>query len=621
MRLEKRLSKATKYITKYRYKQICTAFGYEDEACVRTVEKTKVIFPAFLALHALQVLPKHLINKSTNAWIRTISQELYDEGKDNFSFNYSPRNYKRDNKLELPDDLYNTACSLAALYRCRKEISEKYFLKIMNLEINPGGPYRTWFPGSKNFSKRPNDVDPIANAAFLYFAALYGIKLKNTRRYIMKCLKSYSVDSSYYPYSLMFYFNLAKYVNSSNDNFIKKLLARKLRNYQDKNLKPQEILLYNLARGWLGLKVNKRHLEYIVSIQKSDGSLNPLPIRYNYTHKKNRTYVSNKISTTSLFIELLALISEKETKKQLLKINPTKKIILSIKKDINKELFAHKIKTKTSRIFPIEKDYKPIFVPVYLAYSLKKKLSKKDKTILNHFCLAAFFTWTSYTIMDKVLDDQLSKDSLPIANTLMRIGLRYSYKVIDKCNQYEQSILKAFNICDRYYEWEMKKARFRTTEDISKIIKKRRSTSYIQKRMEPFLVSLKYLPLILGIKKKNLCNNLYQFFSSQILIDQFNDDLHDWNKDKRNGIMTYVIYLIYKESLDTKKHDRIFNKKVILKVIDECKKEHKKADTVLSEMELQNDAYLKSILNKSIEPIRKIEKEYNKVGKIIKAFR
>jgi hypothetical protein len=547
-------------------------------------------------------------------WIRNAIDFIRSQDRNNYSFNYWIRNSKASKKFPLPDDLDDTAFCLSALAKNGKEISEKYFLKLLRLESRVGGPYRTWYVDPSNVTeKRWLDVDPIVNSSLLYFATLFGIKLPKTGKYLLKCLKENKISSPYYPYNLMFLFNLSRHAKEANDTSTKSLIIRKLSKY--KRLKPMEKLLHSLICANLNLR--PKYLQDIIKFQRKDGSFPPLPFCYDFTFGNRQTYSASSVCTTALFVELASKLANHPTQIRKSKIEKVlEKNLKQQKEIIEKELVVSKIKTKFYKLFPKERSYKALTVPICVALDLKDKLSKSDIVNLNDLSIAIFFAWLGYTLQDEIIDKQRPKEFIPTSNTLIRIGWKYYYKLIEKYPTFEKEILEAFRICDKNYEWEAKSTKF-DKENLEKMLKRKWSYKYIKNRMEPYLTSLKFIPAFIGVDKKKE-QHLYDFFASQVIIDQLNDDAHDWQEDSKLGTMTYVLSLLYSETKNTTKHETLFWDIVILKVIRVCMKEYMKASQALKKLNPKKEI-LQIVLDKTYAPIQKAEVEREKVLNLLKA--
>ena len=566
----------------------------------------------------MSFVPKEKRSAAEKKWIQTKLKFLQRQGEEDFSFNYWIRSSKLNKSYPLPDDIDDTAFALGALYKHGIEIDERYFLKAVSLESKPGGPYRTWYTNIKK--KEWRDVDPAVNASFLYFASLYGISLKGGEKFIKDSFQKSKIKSVYYPSEITFLFYCSKYVKESEDEKVRELLVKRLKKNKFEKLDHMERLQYLLSQSYLGIKTNKNHLALVIKLQKKDGSLPALPFSYDYMSKGKQTFSGSSVMSTALYLELLLLVTNEKKESKI--TNLPKDVPIAIgrqKKVIKRELSKLGLLKKPEK-FLGGGTHKALSTPSSLALSLKKKLSSSEWELVDYLSIATFFAWEGYTILDDVLDGQESKENIYSATSLINLAWKYYYKVIGLFPGFESEILLAFNTTDRTYEWEYHYTKF-DRENLSKIVKYNWNYDYIEKRMQPFLIAMKYVPLFLG-NRKITSERVYQVFKAKMIIDQLNDDAHDWEEDKKLGIMTYVLWLIYKRSKDSKRHKMIFWRKAIFDVIRICKKEYVEAKRVIKLMNLENDLFSK-MLDKSYSPIVSLQEEIKKTKRLlrnIKAF-
>lgn len=82
--------------------------------------------------------------------------------------------------------------------------------------------------------------------------------------------------------------------------------------------------------------------------------------------------------------------------------------------------------------------------------------------------------------------------------------------------------------------------------------------------------------------------------------------------------MTYVLYLLYKESTKENLHRKIFWNKVMTKITKICEKEYNEAKSAIKKIKPSTD-YMDKLIDHSMEPIWKATKQSNEVKKIIKS--
>lgn len=599
-------------------RQLTTSTHFQDKKCTQKVQTVNIILPVALALHALSINPQRPEAVIIQEWKKKISAFLVKTGQ-NHSYNYWIPGSSLNKKYPLPDDLDDTALCLSALLKNKQTIDDLFFLKIIQIEQKVGGPYYTWYVNKADpLFKKWLDIDPMVNANLLYLASLYGIKLPRTEQYLVKLLKGMTYHSPYYPYKIIFLFYLSRYAKTTEKKGLQKQILSALKKYSYNQLELMEKIFYSLTLAYLEptqLKITL--LKPILEQQHRDGSFPALPFCYDFPFQKKKTFNASPIITTALVCELLALILP-QSKPKIVKPNPNiSKALTRQANIINKELAKTGFKKEILTIFPDVTEAKALLGPISLALNLKPKLSLKDLNLIDSLSIAILFGWLGYTINDEILDQQQPIENIPLANTLIRLSWFYYFKVIDLVPSFQKVIEDAFTICDQHYVWEGKYTHFTKDNqgEIKRKIKSNWNYNYIANRMQPYLVSMQYLPRLLKIDPRQQ-EPLYNFFKSQMIIDQLNDDAHDWQEDQEAGILTYVLKLLYQEELDHKKHPTIFWKTVMPKIIKVCRRQYNMAQKSIEQLN-KPSPFLKKLLEQTYFPIKQADEERQAVLRII----
>lgn len=616
--MEKIRQNILKYLLDKNPKDLVKSRSFKDISCTKKARDTEVLFPLTFVCSSLTSIDNLDQNAEIIEYISRCVELIKNELNDSHSFNYWIRNSELDQTLPLPDDLDDTSYALSALNTSNQEISEQYLLKIINLEDKPGGPYRTWYINKEDEDfEKWSDIDPIVNTNLLQLMASFGINLPNTVDYLVSKIRSNNISSPYYPYEIIFYYYFSKYYKYSNDEKIGKLLIEKINKYTYSELSNIEKIFFCIVKTNLGLKVSENELNKITKLQSSDGSFPPMAFCYDFSFEKKKTYAGSEIMSSALVLELLnELIPTKviqSTEQKLIEktIGTQQKLIEETKifsKDWNKLLKEDSFKDLT----------KKLSIPISLALSIKEELSTSDIENISDLTLAIYFCWFGYTLQDNIIDGQSDVKYIPNSNILIRKGFTYYAKLFKKFPPIQKQIMQAFQDCDENYMWESEYARF-DNKNIKKLLQEDWNTNYIEKRMQPFLISLKIVPLILRLPNE-FSNNIYTLFKSQSIINQLNDDSHDWQEDQSNGIMTYVLSKLYKNDSNPKNHQRLFWEKIIDEVVDECEELYKIAEMSIEKIKPKTN-YLNQILDESIRPIHTVKNEKKKVKRIIKSYK
>ncbi|MBN1915613.1 hypothetical protein JW796_01285 [Candidatus Dojkabacteria bacterium] len=625
----RKVKKIKSFLLRNSLVSLTEAYNFRNKSCSEKEEKVRILLPVALTLHALSFCPSKVFTEQEHRKINSLLNYIIKKGDGKLSYNYYTGNSKSSKEVFFPDDLDDTSFCLSALLRFDKEIDERFFLKIINLEVKPGGPYNTWYVSKREKDNRWQDIDPIVNANLLYMISLYGVRLKSSEKYLLGCLKKGMFNSPYYPYSIIFILFLSRFANKSKNDKFTAVLVKELLKYKYTKLEPMEKIFYLLASVYLGVSIEQENIDEVLFWQNSDGSFPPLPFRFNMQQStKRKAFTGSSVITSALVLELLLLTID-QTKKIIPSYSmfdkKASRLIEKSRKIIAKELSVNGINRKEHDALISPGSYKILDFFFKTALCLRESLTRSQQIELMKLSIAVFFLWSGYTVIDELIDKQLSIAAIPRVNTLIRIGWSYLCRIVD-FRKIKKEINKAFLDCDDVYLWEIERMRF-NPEKLDFDFKKILTYRYIEKRMQPFLISISFIPQILELSKKKGVE-VYRFFKAKMIIDQFNDDAHDWEDDWKAGRMTYVLYRLFKQSGSASKNGKdknIFYKSFWSSVIDEvikiCEKEYKIARSAVRRLKLnEREFYFNELLEKAYKPIRQASKEKNRAEKFIQSL-
>ena len=162
---------------------------------------------------------------------------LLSQKSDNWTFNYWQKSVPEYTQLPYPDDLDDTCCALAALQHYdAKIISGEVLAKIVHilteLEIQEGGPYKTWIT-QRDVDPIWQDVDVAVNSNIAYFLSLQDIELPNITGLIEQVISRKKYESPYYPTPYPIIYFISRWYTGSK----KKQLTKFLLDNRDKKKK------------------------------------------------------------------------------------------------------------------------------------------------------------------------------------------------------------------------------------------------------------------------------------------------------------------------------------------------------------------------------------------------
>lgn len=615
--LEQARKKALVYLQRTDIKTICAIGAFCDKDCLNKVSTTYSVLPLAICSSCVGGLSRDVLGESGVRWRQGLLEELESLG-DEYSYNYVIDKYHKGEK-GLPDDLDDTAFAIQALIKNGKDVDEELILKIIGLESDEGGPYRTWYVPDEQKYKKWHDIDPVVNANLLYALSLLDISLDNTRSYLIEKLRTGDYNSQYYSSPLVFLLYLSRYSLRSADKKIQKQLGQELKKYNYVDLSNIEKLFFVLIAQNLGQEPESSQLEEILGLQQKEGSLPAMPFCLDFSVEGENTYAGSKILSTSLLVELLTSRIDRLKKDQdggqKSKPSMNDKLARSALDRINKIIRSDFQEVDSEKLSPGE-GMKSLVLPIGLGLELSNV--KESQEILINLSVALYFGWMSFTLLDDLIDGQSSNDNAPISTKLLLKHLELMRGVLkskERIRDYEEAI----NNCVVNYIFEAQHLRF-TPADLKNGLDLNEGYKYIERRMSPFAKALSFIPVLLETDNAEaIAKEIYEVTISAMIIDQLNDDAHDWKEDLELGIMTFPLMELLKDGVDTKDHEFLFWENVMPTVISVCQEEYKEANLLLSQSEV-NLSFMRKYLDKAIGPINIAQEERRKMMKLIKYY-
>lgn len=607
---DKQFNKALSFVLNKEPKDLCPSKNYFDEECKSVFREIHILASLAFALHSISLINPDEKTKEINEWIVRTSSYLKELGDKKYSFSYWDESESDKLKQLLPDDLDDTALCLSALQKAGVEISEKFFLKIINQETKPGGPYYTWYVDRKSDVKGEwNDIDVVVNANLLYSMALFGITLSRTEEFLLDCIKNDNISSPYYPYDLTFYFYFARYVSAKKDHVLADFVRRRLSQYQKCGLCRMEKLLLALSQVYLGNMPGDDVIEEILSWQKDDGSFPALSLFYDFSVHKKSTFTASEVMTSALVLELLIKYKQllhstkeiEESRKEKLS-DFQKQQVREIKKNIKKS----RLKEVLEKTLPeVDVNHTSLKIPVLVLKELKQKPTRSDQEVILKVTAALYFGWWGYTLIDDIVDRQRELSDLAVAVELINIYRGLNEEFTHDIPSFAREIRSALSLCNLIYNEEINQ----------KVI----SYDNIYEKVEPYLVTLRNIPVFLGLDKE-VGDKIYTIFRNIYLISQLNDDAHDWQEDWEAKRVTYITSILKKCEKEIDEPALIFWKKVMPEIIRICEEKYREAKILIEKMGLK-DGQLDMLLERHIKPIHLAKEERKKAMNLLKNFK
>lgn len=540
--------------------QLLLMHEYEDKSCRKVYRKVPLLFSLAFTLHALGQLETSLFTAPQRKKIKKLVQYLSSENEGRFGYNYWPTSSPNYEKEALPDDLDDTAACLTALIKHSQPIAPEYFLKIINLERQAGGPYYTWYIDPQSDPQHNwQDVDPIVNAHFLYLAELWGVKLPKLESYILRQINKGKVTSPYYPSPLIFWYYFAKFAHTRQDQKYLDLVIEVTNKFKFPRLDLADKLLWGLCRSYAGKKLSSIQLKIIHSNQDRSGWLPTTPICFGFpTQDKHPTYCASKVVSTALFLELVTLQHKLVATKKAA-INTWEKSAIKTAQFVNKLLQRQIWGKQILQQYPISDKYKALYLPFLLGYSLKPTLSADEQHRLQHLSIAGCLYWISFTLMDDILDNQKDSKYLPLTFALRNLA---QTELASACLGFPgelKQLQQALANTDAYYVWESQHLHF--ADKKPQLV---RTPDYIYDRLSVFAEAMSIIPNLLRLKSQpTISMSIREVIQTSLFLEQLNDDAHDYEEDFQQGTNSYVLSQIWKRTHDPRQFNLVFWEKII----------------------------------------------------------
>lgn len=554
-----------------------------------------------------------------NKQIRSIRNKaikfLLGQASKNWSYNYWRRGSRQFKTMPYPDDLDDTFCSLAAIYKKDKKLLDgKAMAAITSLligcEAKIGGPYRTWIVGNKA-PKIWKDIDLAVNSNIGFFLSLQNISLPSIDKLIDDAIKTGNISSPYYPtlYPIIYFFSRF-YKGKRRCQIIDYILKTQDKEFSyNKNPLDTAIAVSSLIN--LGYKKNLE--ENIKFMLNHKWSAYPLYTGIVPGSKKEKHYAGSRALTSAFCIEALDKYRKLSVKKKF--IQPEFAIINA------------KIKAKTlqtlSRILPqikaekfldeflkYDRDNQVVLLPAFFAHSLNTKSIEKNFLIKLGF--ANLLGWIAYTIYDNFIDEEGEIEKLPIANLCLRELASIYRSLFPDQFFYENYFQKIMDGIEKSNNWEIANCRLKKKGEGPFAINKLPNFSdYSILADRSFGHALGPLAILHKLNfKPNSCEVIYakKYFKHYLIARQLMDDAHDWKDDLNKGQINSSSALIFKkrakktvDQSDLRKLEEIFWHNISPKIFNEILFNLKIAKDSLDKIDALEDMSTLKVLLEKIE--------------------
>jgi hypothetical protein len=440
------------------------------------------------------------------------------------SFNYFTQNTPERKKFAYPDDLDDTFLALGALAAhdsnlvSPRQSANAIKLLIQN-EITPGGPYRTWLvAGATPLVWRDTDVAVNCNiAAYLQTVSRPPRKLI---LYLEEQINNEEFSSPYYIGAAPVLYFLARGYRGPSRGKLQTIIQQHLITATSS----LEVALLLCAAD----KAPPCALSKIIAAQQKDGSW--LAEAFSCDPSiSGQKYVAGA-AALSTALALQAIVKHGVTKtlpeKGPIKLSHDRlhqKIV-----QVTQQHVPDSLQDVLKRILSSNKNGEITLLPLMTAQALNTSIPPDSLIDLG---VASLCGWLAYTVFDSFLDDQGRALQLPGAIGLLRQAL-----TLYQSHLPAQFIETIFAKMDQANCWELSNCRRLTAlpEYGDRLVLANRSLGHS-------LGPLAVLQLS-GLQLDDAEISAFQSgFSQYLIARQLCDDLHDWPEDYKNSHVSYVV--------------------------------------------------------------------------------
>jgi hypothetical protein len=171
-------------------------------------------------------------------------------------------------------------------------------------------------------------------------------------------------------------------------------------------------------------------------------------------------------------------------------------------------------------------DHKEQLTKITAIFGMSLRFPQK---IPRDIAIAHFYMWMSYTLYDRLLDEEVAMNALPVANCLQRLALVHC-----------PALAEAFLRMDAANAWELATTRAIVAKGaiILTSLPNYGDSGVLAERAYGHIANC--LELVETKDRVSITGGLSQY----VIARQLNDDLHDWVDDFRRGHLSYVVVVL-----------------------------------------------------------------------------
>jgi hypothetical protein len=522
----------------------------------RTYQTT---FTPSIILGALSQLPEQEIQKTRER----LAGWLLTQKNADWAFSYWASEEPARNDMVYPPDLDDTFCALSALHAHKPALIDATCLgRVVQLliatESQVGGPYRTWLVAN-DAPQQWQDIDLAVNSNIACFLALVAEPLPSLTAFMELAITTNNLTSPYYPSSYPLAYYLARaYDGPKTAKLAKQLLDKQKQGYWET---PLQTALAVSALTQLGLHDScDKAVAYLLQTQQPDGSWPAEAFCLDPILDGKKYYSGAPTLTTALALEALARFSRPDTtpakpgtkrtdNKQRAMLH--NRILAAAQADVRR-LDPSLLKPSQAileRIAARDTTNEITLLP-YLFWRDLLTPAKQPDEFFVHLGLANLYGWAAYTIYDDFLDNEGEPKLLSAANVCMRRSLAAFEQALPGQQAFQDLVRRTFDTVDGANAWEVAHCRFAVHDkgiEIATLPNFGRANRLAERSLGHALGPMGVLAASGVTLDGPAAASMIEAFKHYLIARQLNDDMHDWEPDLRNGIVTYVTVKIIED--------------------------------------------------------------------------
>jgi hypothetical protein len=478
---------------------------------------------------------------------------LLGEKSVSWSFNYWAHDTNERITMPYPDDLDDTFVALVALHGYDAKLIDGGVLAraaklLVALEVEPGGPYRTWLVESAA-GREWQDVDLVVNSNIAYFLSGIDIALPKIERWINGRISQCKLHSPYYPGVVqVIYFMSRCYRGEQKAKLFEMLLAERMQDGLWKNSLETAMAISAIISFGYTEKVSADMIEaFLVSIKTA--GFQPYAFCIDPCRDGRTSYAGSPALTAAFCVE--ALVKYITSRKSFLLNNSEERGSIKEYTSSSDVLFA-KIKMvaqshcyqlpgglKNAALDEIEniKNEEIGMVPYIMRYAFGFPGSM-HLDIIEKLALANLYGWIAYTIYDDFLDGEGDPVLLSVANFFLR-KLTFDYTLMNEdivgiqdCFERIMDGIDAANICE---QTQCRTVISGTMLTIPQELPYASFDTLADRSLGHALPALGVCMLAGFSPESREFQNIQSFFKEYLIARQLHDDAHDWQEDLARG--------------------------------------------------------------------------------------